>query len=177
MRWNRLRNHSSDSLSAMIRLIAICREEEDWSGLEDNARKLLAVQPLIATGHEGLIEAAKHLGKTGQAIGSMRALQEMEPVDPAGLHFQLAEALFQSQEPMDARIEALKALEFTPRYREAQRLLVAIRSSLDAAEDATSPDAPQPSDGLPLEPSELDVIPPAEGRPPSPAKPSERRGA
>ncbi len=115
---------SSDHLPALRRLLANCRKAQDWPGLAQAARRLLAVQPLLPDGHEGLALALRQQDRLADAAGSLRALQELEPMDPAGLHFSLAESLAASNKLEQARLEVLRALEYSPRYREAQRLLV-----------------------------------------------------
>lgn len=140
---------SSDNLPALTRLVVLNRQEEDWQGLADVSEHLLAVQPLNSTGHEGLVAAAKKLDQPELAISSLRALQQMEPLDPAGLHFELAQMLASTGNLPRAREEVLFALEMSPRYREAQKLLVEIHTVLN------SPPAPV-------------ILPPDDGRPPSP---------
>lgn len=144
---------SSDNVPVLLRIIAICREAEDWQQLDKYADKLLGVQPLIATGHEARVEAAEQLQTPGGAIPSLRALQEMEPLDPAGLHFQLAQWLKASNMMEEARREVLLALEYTPRYREAQRLLVEVHHHLNAPPPAESIEMARPQEGRPPSPS------------------------
>lgn len=129
--------HSSDNLPALKRLVAIAEEADDQEGLATFGNKLLAVQPLIPTGHEALVAAtasAKEVADADLTIESLGALQEMDPLDPAELHFQVAQKLYVKDDLRAARLEALRALEFTPRYREAQKLLANIRAKLDGLE-------------------------------------------
>jgi len=126
-RWVTL---SADYLPPLRRLIALSRENEEWPAVAQHATHLMAVQPLLPTGHEALAEAARHLQQPSLAIGALQALQEMEPLDPAGLHFQLAEMLEQADLLQAARREVLLALEETPRYRAAQKLLEKIHVRL-----------------------------------------------
>lgn len=153
--------YSADNLPALLRLLTLCREAQNWKELEIFSEKLLAVQPLIPTGHEGLVEAAKRLKHPERAVDSLRALKEMDPLDPAGLHFELAETLYRSNKMEEARLEVLQALEHSPRFREAQRLLVQVHHELHSITEST------------LE--SIDVRPPFEGRPPVPAIPSSDR--
>lgn len=135
----RLTELSSDNVPALLRLIQIHRESQAWGTLRDVAGQLLAVQPLIATGHEAWIEAVEKLGKPEEATSSLRALQQLDPLDPADLHYRLARSLFAAKQLDEARREVLFALEETPRYREAQELLLAITEArLDSAQ-AESP--------------------------------------
>jgi tetratricopeptide (TPR) repeat protein len=117
---------TSDNVPALLRLIQLYRETKEWERVERVSQSLMAVQPLISTGHEAWIEACEQLGKPHSSIASLRALQQLEPLDPAGLHYRLASAQFAAGQFDDARREVLAALEETPRYREAQQLLLKI---------------------------------------------------
>lgn len=122
----RLTKLSNDNLPALLRLIQLHRESQSWDKLREVAGQLLAVQPLIATGHEAWIEAVEKLGKPAEATSSLRALQQLAPLDPADLHYRLARSLFAAGQIDEARREVLYALEESPRYREAQELLLAV---------------------------------------------------
>ncbi len=63
---------SSDNVPALLRLIQLHRECEAWQQVREVAGQLLAVQPLITTGHEAWIEAVEKLGTPSQAIHSLR---------------------------------------------------------------------------------------------------------
>ena len=74
---------SSDNTSALQRLIELAREGEQWQNMLDYSQQFLAVQPLATIGHESLIEAARRLRAPELSADSLRALMEMQPVDPA----------------------------------------------------------------------------------------------
>ncbi len=138
---------SCDDLPALQRLNELNRQAENWEDLAKTARLMLAAQPLVAAGHEALVEATSRQGDLAEGIQSLRALQELQPLDPAGLHYQLAQALAVADRLEEARREVLLALEETPRYRAAQKLLVDIhfrlnKHSLNLSID--TPDTGQP---------------------------------
>jgi len=60
------------------------------------------------------------------AIREYRAVLETKPLDPAGAHFQLAEAYRKADRLTDAREQVLLSLEAAPGYKPAQRLLLEI---------------------------------------------------
>ena len=153
----RLTKLSSDNVPALLRLIQLHRENATWDKLHEAAGQLLAVQPLIATGHEAWIEAVEKLGRPGEGTSSLRALQQLDPLDPADLHYRLAKSLFASGQLIEARRAVLFALEETPRYREAQELLLAIAEARRA-------------ESKPNSPGTLQIAPPdLNGNPPMPA--------
>jgi len=164
----RLTELSSDNVAALLRLIQLHRESQAWEKLREAAGQLLAVQPLITTGHEAWIEAVEKLGMADAAIGALRALQQLEPPDPADLHYRLARSLFAVGELDDARREVLFALEETPRYREAQELLLAVsearktRADVDQAADIKTARA---ADEIEVIAPELDGVPPVPDKP------------
>ena len=127
----RLLEHSSDNISALTRMVELMAAQGDWRSAKDYSKRLLAVQPLVVTGHEALAAAGAELDEPEVAIPALRALKEMEPIDPAGLQFELAEMLYAAGDLRAAKIEVLLALEFAPRFREALSLLLKIRRGLD----------------------------------------------
>lgn len=147
---------SPDNVPALVRLIDMAREKEEWESVVDLSERLLAVQPLITTGHEGVAEAARISGHPESAIDALRALKEMEPLDPASLHYQLADSLYTVNSIEEARREVLLALEYSPRYRQAQKLLVKIHESLHPKAERSGSDVPNrialPDEGVPPSP-------------------------
>ena len=112
----------------------------DWQGLARNARRLLAVNPLIPAPHRELALASEHLGDRDEAIRCYRALLLLDDTDPAGAHYRLARLLARRRQAVkEARREVLKSLEEAPRFPEAHRLL------LDLVEPAGTPAGAQPS--------------------------------
>jgi tetratricopeptide (TPR) repeat protein len=113
-----------ESLPPRRRLLEIYRQRQDWPRVDQLAQSVLAINPLQVDPHEQLVAAAIARGEVARTIQPLTALLEMEPVDPAGLHFQLAEALLADGRRETARRQVLWALEYAPRYRAAQRLLL-----------------------------------------------------
>ena len=114
----------ADAGDVYLRLIEIYQARGDWQGLATNAERMLAVNPLIPAPHRALAESARKLAAPQRAIQSFRALLQMEPIDPARMHFDLAQLLSQQGEASEARRHVLMALEEAPRYRAAQQLLL-----------------------------------------------------
>lgn len=183
-----LMQRSSNNVPVLLRLLELCAAAEDWVPLYQHSLSLLAVNPLLPEGHEGLILASRKLGRPDQAIVSLRALQEMDPLDPAGLYYQLAEAQFAASTTeldltADARRNALFALEQSPRYREAQKLLqqlVTIRNaeaklpSNPFGEEVSEPAEVGTNLAVPAK-SMLEVKMPEVGKPPSPSSEARSR--
>jgi DNA-binding SARP family transcriptional activator len=98
--------------------------EDDWPAVSMSAERLLAVNPLLPVGHEMLARSAAELGRADEVVEPLAALAQMDPIDPADVHFRLAEAYYELGNRDQARREVLKALEEAPRFREAQKLLL-----------------------------------------------------
>jgi tetratricopeptide (TPR) repeat protein len=124
---------------AYLRLMELFAAAEDWPAVLLNARRYLAVNPLVTPPHRFLAQAGEQTGDTQAAIQAYRAWLELEPADPAEVHFRLAQALHRAGDPA-ARRQVLEALEEAPRYRAALELLLKLNgeSSQAKADAGTS---------------------------------------
>ncbi len=122
----RLNQQSSDSLATLTRLIQFAIDDGQWEDALDYANKWIAIQPLLPTGYEAAGKAAGELGEPDSAVKSLLTLAKLEPIDPAGLDFQIAQTQFQLGQFQEAKQRLLQALEIAPRYRDAHRLLIEI---------------------------------------------------
>ena len=124
-----------DAADAAIRLMEIEVDRDDWQSVAEHADYLLALNPLLPIGHQ---MASKAYAKVdpARAIPSLKALVEMNPTDPAELHFRTAKTLSELGRRDDAKRQVLMALEEAPRYREAQRLLLKLVEPNDPVEAA-----------------------------------------
>jgi tetratricopeptide (TPR) repeat protein len=132
---------SADDVDAFTRLMERSAAAEDWPATVKYGVRLLAVNPLRKAPYRQLAAAAEKTGEHALAVDSYQALLRLGPVDPAELHFQLAATLRQQGELDRAKRHALEALEEAPRYRAAQRELLAIIRQIDENEVKPSPEA------------------------------------
>jgi tetratricopeptide (TPR) repeat protein len=121
----RFAEQDDEALDAYQRLMELADAAQDWPAMLQNARRYLAVNPLVATPYRFLARASEQTGDSPAAIQAYRALLQLNPLDPAELHFRLAKLLHHVGNP-EARRQVLQALEEAPRYREALRLLLEI---------------------------------------------------
>jgi len=112
------------ALEVYARLASLHASTGNWDGVYEAARRFLAVQPMLPFGHEQIGLAAEQLDRPADLALSLSALLEMDPVDPAEVHYRIAKARQETGEKDIARRQVLMALEYAPRYREAQRLLL-----------------------------------------------------
>ena len=120
------------------RLIDLAIAANDWEDVARQARRYLAVNPLVPAPHRALAQAADKTGAASVGIMAWRTLLALDPPNPAEAHFQLARWLHRAGDP-GARRHALMALEETPRHRPALRLL------LDITGQAAATPAPAPA--------------------------------
>jgi len=113
------------ALDAYRRLMELDLAAGDWRAVAGNAERYLAVDPLVPLPHHYLAEASEQTGDNQTAIAETRSVLELDPADPAQVHFDLARLLHRTGSP-EARRQVLQALEDAPRYRAALRLLLEI---------------------------------------------------
>ncbi len=132
-----------------LQLVALDLEDERWDSLHLNLQRLLAVNPLIPQSYRYLARSSEAMGETDRAIGAYQTLLQLDPGDPAEVHYQLARLLHEKESPQAHR-HVLQALEEAPRFRAAYRLLHSItaRETQQTLEiptpEATTPEATAP---------------------------------
>lgn len=129
------------ALQVYARLVELKAADGDWDGVRENAKRYLSVQPMIPFGYEQLGKAADELERHDELAASLSALLEMDPIDPAGVHFRIAKAYRENGDPSKAKRHVLMALEHAPRYRDAQRFLLSLVGN-ETAKDKTAPIPP-----------------------------------
>ncbi|MCC9608005.1 tetratricopeptide repeat protein [Blastopirellula sp. JC732] len=131
---------SADGLPVYRRLADLHAEQENWEAVTVNARRILAVNPLLPEPHRLLATAGEKSGDRDAAIDGLRAISLMDPFDPADVHYRAAKLLHEAGRSDEARKQVLLALEEAPRYRDAHQLLL----QLVEAKEADSDEEPAP---------------------------------
>jgi Flp pilus assembly protein TadD len=120
---------NSDAFAAFQRLAELGGERGDWALVAQNARRMLAVNPLLVAPHRTLAKAAEQLKEREEAVAAYHSVLQFAPPDAADVHYRLALLHEQAGERDKARREVLKALEDAPRSREAHQLLLKIAAA------------------------------------------------
>ncbi|MEO6789047.1 MAG: tetratricopeptide repeat protein [Chthoniobacteraceae bacterium] len=115
----------SDAPDVYARLMEIAAARADWRTVLANAERFTAVNPLAPAPYRFIAEAREATGDKAGAIAAYRTLLAFNPPDRPEIHFRLARILHSTGDA-GAKREALLALEETPRFREAHRLLLEI---------------------------------------------------
>jgi hypothetical protein len=117
---------ANDATPAYTRLMEVAAAADDWPAVEQNARRMLAVNPLVPGPYRQMAQAAESLGHLDEAIAAQRVLLLLDSSDPSESHYRLARLLVQKKDLPAARRHVLQSLEETPRYQAAQQLLLEI---------------------------------------------------
>ncbi|MBI4622860.1 MAG: tetratricopeptide repeat protein [Verrucomicrobia bacterium] len=148
-KWAEVDDEAPD---AYLRLMELAALEKDWPTVARNAERYLAVNPLVPTPYRYQAQASAETGDISTAVVAWRTLLQLEVPDAPDAHFQLARLLQRRGEYAEARQHTLLALEETPRFREALRLLLELkRSGADTlppalpGSDILLPNSPPPS--------------------------------
>lgn len=115
----------SDAHEALSRLMELDSANEDWLAVTKDAQRYLAINPLKPQPYQYLADASEHTGDDQTAINAYQALLELDPADPAHVHYRLAVLLERAGDPA-AKRHVLQALEEAPRFRDAHKLLLKI---------------------------------------------------
>jgi tetratricopeptide (TPR) repeat protein len=127
-----LADRCADCRDALMRLIEIDSQANDWKSVANWCDRMVEIDPLRSDVQLQRARASEQVNSYEKAAESLLALLEMDPEDPARVHFRLAVALHQSNQLQEARRHVLMALEESPRYRDALRLLESIGRSDEA---------------------------------------------
>jgi tetratricopeptide (TPR) repeat protein len=132
-------NLEDDVVDVYLRLAELASEANDWPAALRHAEQALAVNPLIKPPHQYLSDTAEKLGDDAKAIAGLMALAEMEPTDPAGLHYKIAKLYHRTKQLPEAKRQVIRSLEEAPRYREAHRVLLEIAKAQSEGDTLRAP--------------------------------------
>ena len=119
----KLAARDAEALDVYVRLAEVDALREDWDATLTNVERARAVNPLILAPNEKGFLALRKLKKDKEAIAMGETLLKLNPPDPTGVHYNLAEMLVEN-DPEKAKLHTLQALEEAPRFRDAQKLLL-----------------------------------------------------
>lgn len=125
----KLTKRSSDCREALFRLIEIDEKRSDWASLEKWCEQMQAINPIRSDLQQLRSLTYEKLGNATKAVEALSASLELQPTDPAIIHYRLAVSLQSLGKNELAKRQVLMALEESPRYRDAIELLVRISKS------------------------------------------------
>jgi tetratricopeptide (TPR) repeat protein len=116
--------HDHTAIEAARQLVGLLDAEKNADQLRVALQRVVAVDPFDAPSHTTLGRMALASGQTADAVRNFRVALAAGAIDKASAHADLAEGLFRSGNRVEARREALSALEIAPTYQRAQDLLL-----------------------------------------------------
>jgi tetratricopeptide (TPR) repeat protein len=138
-----------EATEAYLRLMELGAAEKDWPAVSLNAERYLAVNPLVPAPYRYVAQAATATNDDSTALVAWQTLIQLDVPERADAHYQVARLQQKRGDAGEARRHVLLALEDTPRYREALRLLLELSRERPAASAASA--APDPAiPALPL---------------------------
>jgi tetratricopeptide (TPR) repeat protein len=131
-----LASRSADCKQAIARLVEMDRKNSDWNSVIKWCDRLIEIDPLQFDLQNDLATACEETKAFGRVVLALEACLQMDPRDPARVHYRLARALDETGQWDRATREALLALEESPRYLEALKLLAKLnqRDSIQPTE-------------------------------------------
>ena len=140
---------SSDAFDALSRLCELDETRKDWESLAKWSERLHAIQPIRFDVQQRRAMSHELIGKHATASDAWLACLELDPLDYAWMHYKAAENLKYTGRDSDANRQVLMALEESPRFSDALRLLLQLQKGAIAenklSEKSESPATPQRS--------------------------------
>jgi tetratricopeptide (TPR) repeat protein len=140
---------SSDAFDALSRLCEIDETRKDWESLAKWSERLHAIQPIRFDVQQRRALSHELIGKHATASDAWLACLELDPLDYAWMHYKAAENLKYTGRDSDAKRQVLMALEESPRFSDALRLLLQLKKGAilekKPSEQPESPATPQRS--------------------------------
>ncbi len=119
--WTR---YDENSVLPLNRAAEIFRKRKDWANEAKVLDLSVYIDPYDPKVHSLLGESAVEAANWPAAIAAFQVLLGLNPPDPAGAHYNLAQAYFGAGKKTEAKRETLRALEIAPTFEKAQQLLL-----------------------------------------------------
>ena len=149
---------SSDAFDALSRLCELDETRKDWESLAKWSERLHAIQPIRFDVQQRRAMSHELIGKHATASDAWLACLELDPLDYAWMHYKAAENLKYTGRDSDAKRQVLMALEESPRFSDALRLLLQLQKGA-IAENKPSEKSERPKPPQRSAPSERPVPP------------------
>ena len=137
-----LTQRSSDCREAILRLVEIDEKRGDWASLEKWCEAMQSINPIRSDLQQLRALTYEKIAAPAKAAEALVACLDLQPTDPANIHFRLAVAFHSLGKTELAKRQVLMALEESPRYREALELLVKIATPPESSLTSNEKDSP-----------------------------------
>jgi len=119
-------DRSADSSQSLMRLIELDSRKQNWDQAAKWCERMIEIDPLRIDVQQSRAVANEKLDKQAIVVSALEAILEMAPADPANVHFRLAVAKNKLNLPNQVKRHLLMALEESPRYTDALKMLASI---------------------------------------------------
>ena len=110
----------------------------DWSSLEQWCEQMQAINPVRSDLQRLRSMAYEKVGNSAKAAEALTASLDLQPTDPANIHYRLAVSLNALGHTKRAKRQVLMALEESPRYWDALKLLVEINNGSESGSPSST---------------------------------------
>jgi tetratricopeptide (TPR) repeat protein len=117
-------SHDGEAVFPLTRAAEMYRARKDWKPAIRLLEAVSYINPYDADTQRALGECAAAAGDWAMAAAAYQVLLALNPPDPVGAHYGLAEAWLALGRKPEARKEVLRALELAPTFGPAQQLLL-----------------------------------------------------
>jgi cellulose synthase operon protein C len=125
----RLLARNESHLEGARALADLLSEDGELDGASAALNRAVEIYPMAPDLHRERAVVEERRGDWNRVVSARRAILALAPVDRAAAHYELARALTEAGEGVEARRQVLRALEIAPAYEEAQDLLLRLRGS------------------------------------------------
>lgn len=108
--------NESSAMAVFLRLIEEDTARQDWTSLQTNARRAIALNPFLRSPQQALAQAAEAQGQPDEAIQAYRRVLQLDPATGAQTHYRLA-LLLRETDAEQAKRHLLDSLTLAPRFR------------------------------------------------------------
>ncbi len=118
-----LTSYSHTDIASARQLVTLL-DAKDSAPMQAALKRIVAVDPFDGVAHSTLGRLALSGGDTADAVRLFRVALAAKPLDKAGAHADLAEALLKAGQRDEARKQVMEALLIAPSFSRAQDLLL-----------------------------------------------------
>ena len=118
-----LTSYSHTDIASARQLVTLL-DAKDSARMQAALQRIVAVDPFDGAAHGTLARLALNGGDTADAVRLFRVALAAKPLDKAGAHADLAEALLKAGQRDEARKQVMEALLIAPTFNRAQDLLL-----------------------------------------------------
>jgi tetratricopeptide (TPR) repeat protein len=113
----------------LLRYVELATQSEQWETAFEVCELLQGIDPVSERVQEWRIQVSEHVSRSDKTLSALRALNAMDPVDPASVRYRMARASLALGQRSQAKRFCLQALEESPRFNDALELLLELKAS------------------------------------------------